>query len=212
MRTDDLICMMAKNPPCSGAKRKAVIWGSVVALFALMVTAVYFTLGLRSDITHVMDDPAMMFKYAFLAAALVGSAIGWWRSGHPGRCCKLPFYGMIFLGTFLVFDAGHAVYLQGMDAVAPQVFDGTAGTCVLSIALFAGIAAAVLILISKCMAPVNACLHACMTAIFASSLGALAYGLHCSHDHPAYLALWYGGTALAFTLIALPIIRKNQSW
>jgi hypothetical protein len=212
MRTDDLICMMAKNPPCSCAKRAAIIWGSVAVLFALLVAAVFFTLGVRTGIQNVFDDPAMLFKYSFLAAALVGSGIGWWRSGHPGRCCKLPFYGMIGLGTFLVFDAGYALYTQGPANVAPQVFDGSAGMCVISIAVFAAIAAAVLVLVSKCMAPVNACLHACMTAIFASSLGALAYGLHCSHDHPAYLALWYGGTALAFTLIALPIIRKRQSW
>lgn len=212
MRTDDLICMMAKTPPCSCARRKAIIWGTVAALFALLVAAVYFTLGVRSDIGDVASNPAMLFKYTFLTAALVGSGIGWWRSGHPGRCCKLPFYGMIFLGTFLVFDAGHAIYAQGLSAVAPQVFDGTAGLCVLSITFFAAVAAGVLIWVTKCMAPVNACLHACMTAIFASSLGALAYGLHCSHDHPAYLALWYGGTALAFTLAALPIIRKKQSW
>jgi hypothetical protein len=212
MRTDDLICMMAKSPPCSCVKRNARIWLRVAVLFAAFLTIVAGLLGFRADLAAMPHNPAMMFKYAFLAAVMVGSGIAWWYSGHPGRTYRISFYGLIFLGTFLACAGLHSAYTQSWAEMTVNVFDYTAFFCVGFIALYAAVGSAILCCITKCMAPTNERVHAFMTALFASSLGALAYGLHCPHDDPAYLALWYGGTALVFTLIATPILKKKQSW
>lgn len=211
MKTDDLICMMAKAPPCSCAKRNARIWLRIIALFLAYLTLVVVTLGLRPNLSDIPHDPQMMFKYAYLAAIMVGSGIAWWYSGHPGRTYRISFYGLIFMGVFLACAAVHALYVEKAAAL-PQVFNYTAFVCAGFITVFATLGTSVLVCISRCMAPTNCRVHAFMTGLFAASIGAFAYAMHCPHDHPAYLALWYGGTALAFTLLSLPVIMKKQDW
>jgi hypothetical protein len=96
--------------------------------------------------------------------------------------------------------------------VSDEVFETEVFLCAAFITGFALAGSFVLMRVTGCMAPTNCRLHAFMTALFATSLGALAYGLHCTHDHPSYLMLWYAGTAVAFTLIMLPLIMKKQAW
>jgi hypothetical protein len=212
MRTDDLICMMAKTPPCCCTKRNTRIWVRITALFLAFLAVVYFTLGFRPDLALMAYDPAMMFKYAFLAAVMVGSGIAWWYSGHPQCTYRISFFGLIFLGVFLPCLALVVLVKEGFSGIDTAVFSISALQCIGFIVGFAAIGAFTLASITKCMAPTNLRFHAFMTALFAASMGALAYGLHCSHDHPLYITLWYAGTALVFTLAALPLLMKKQSW
>jgi hypothetical protein len=211
MHTDDLICTLSKACPCSQAKRNAVIWTGVFLLFAAYAGIVWVTLGFRPDLNHMFDNSAMLFKYAFLAAVTVGSGIAWWYSGHPGRTYRFSFYGLIFLGVFLLCDAVYEVVIE-RGAVVDAVFDHTAFVCIGMIALFGSLGSLALCFLTHCMAPINGRVHAFMTALFASSIGALAYGLHCPHDAPAYLLMWYAGTALAYAALILPVLKKKQSW
>lgn len=212
MRTDDLICMMAKTPPCCSKKRNMRIWASVVALFLIFVAVIAVTIGLRPDLALLLENEHMLFKYAFLSAAVLGSGLAWWYSGHPTRCYKTSYYGLIFMAVFLAVMVVEEFLAEGALQISVELFDNTAVICAVFVAAFAVIGSYVLTKITGCMAPTNCRLHAFMTALFATSLGALAYGLHCNHDHPSYIALWYGGTGLVFTVMALPFIMKKQKW
>jgi hypothetical protein len=184
----------------------------VVALFVTFLAIVALTLGIRSDLTGMAGNAQMLFKYAFLAAATLGSGIAWWYSGHPTRTYRIAYYGLMFLGAFLVALVVRAVMAEGVPHVSAEVFDYTAFFCAGFITAFALVGSLVLAKVTGCMAPTNCRLHAFMTALFAASLGALAYGLHCTHDHPAYLALWYAGTGVVFTIAMLPLLMKKQVW
>jgi hypothetical protein len=212
MRTDDLICMMAKTPPCSCIKRNARIWACVAALFFVFLGVVAVTLGIRPDLGLMTQDSHMLFKYAFLGAVTVGSGIAWWYSGHPTRSYRIAYYGLMFLAAFLVAMAVRELMTEGVPQVSDEVFDYTAFFCAGFITAFALLGSFVLTRVTGCMAPTNCRLHAFMTALFATSLGALAYGLHCTHDHPAYLVLWYAGTGVVFTAAMLPVLMKKQAW
>lgn len=212
MRTDDLICMMAKTPPCCSKKRNMRIWASVAALFLVFVAVIAATIGLREDLELLFESEQMLLKYGFLIAAVIASGLAWWRSGHPTRCCKTSYFALIALAAFLVVMVAQECMSETVAQLSFELFDNTAVLCAVFVAAFAVIGSYVLTKITGCMAPTNCKVHAFMTALFATSLGALAYGLHCSHDHPSYLALWYGGTGLVFVLIALPVIMKKQRW
>jgi|GEM_PF-5462559 len=211
MRTDDLICMMAKNPPCCTHKRNIRIWISVAMLLAVFATIVAVFIGVRDDFALIRYDAQMMFKYASLAAATVGTGLAWWYSGHPGRSWKISFYGLIFLAGLVLAATLRAVNTEG-TSMMPEVFNKAAFLCVGFLSAFAVLGSAFLVRISQCMAPTNCRTHALMTALFATSLGAFAFGLHCTQDHPAYLMLWYGGTMLVYALIAVPVLMKKQAW
>lgn len=188
------------------------IWASVAALFLIFCGVIAATLGFRADLALIMQDQHMLFKYAFLGAAVVGSGLAWWYSGHPTRTCRVSSYGLIFMAVFLIAMVVQEFAVEGADQISLELFDYTAVVCAGFVAAFAVLGSYFLTRITGCMAPTNCRLHAFMTGLFATSLGALAYGLHCSHDHPSYLALWYGGTGLVFVLIALPFIMKKQRW
>lgn len=212
MRTDDLICMMAKAPPCCCVKNRKRVWASVVSLFVIMAVIVKTTLGFRPELADVLHNPDMLFKYAALAAATVGGGLAWWYSGHPNCSYRVAYYGLFALGGLLTGDVIYRLVSEPADVTSAAVFDYTAYVCVGFITAFALLGTVSLVRIGKLMAPTNCNVHAFMTAFFAASLGALAYGLHCPHDHPLYLEMWYAGTIVVFTLLARKLIAKKQSW
>lgn len=212
MKTDDLICMMAKTPPCCTHKRNIRIWSTVALLLLALIAVVAGFMGLRSDWALVRYDGQMLFKYATIAAATVGTGLAWWYSGHPNKSWKISFYGLIFLAGLLAASTVYAIVMEGAADVAPYVFNKAAFACVGFLSVFAVLGSAVLIRISGCMAPTNCRVHATMTALFAASLGAFAFSMHCTQDHPAYLMMWYAGTMAVYTLIAVPVLMRKQAW
>lgn len=211
MHTDDLICMMAKSPPCCTHKRNIRIWMRVLMLLLAFIAIVAALVGLRDDFALMRYDAQMLFKYATISAVTLGTGLAWWYSGHPGRSWKISFYGLIFMAGLLLAVTLRAVYAEGASMM-PYVFNEAAFLCVGFVSAFAVLGSAFLVRITGCMAPTNCRAHAIMTALFAASLGAFAFSMHCQQDHPGYLALWYGGTMLVYTLIAVPVLMKKQAW
>lgn len=213
MRTDDLICMMAKTPPCSCTKRNIIIWAGVALLFTAMVSVVAFALGPRPDFARAIAEYETIFKYAFLLALAAGAGIAWWRSGHPGHNARCAQYGLF--GLAFVLLAADIVLLSNVPHEAgadDAVLEESAYICAAFIALFSVAGSAVLTFLSGCMAPTNCRRHAFLTALFATALGALAYAFHCQNDNPLYVALWYGGAGMAVTLASVPLLMKKQAW
>ncbi len=213
MRTDELICMMAKNPPCSCNKRNVIIWSAVAALFAVFTGVSAVLLGFRNDLEGIITGKWMMaFKYAFLLAAVIGSGVAWWYSGHPGRNYKIALRGLVFLAALLGAVAVASFFMTPLETLRAHLFDGTALICIGFIAAFTIAGSFALAAVTQCMAPLNCRVHAFFTVLFSGALGALAYGLHCSHDHPDYLALWYAGTVLLVGFVVLPLLMRKQAW
>lgn len=211
MKTDELICMMAKTPPCCTHKRNIRIWSLVGALLLALTAIVWGTLGFRTNLVDMIHSPEMMFKYATIAAATAGTGLAWWYSGHPNKNWKIYYYGLIFLAGLVAAKTLYAIMYPAMPLM-PEVFNRNAIFCVGFLSGFSVLGSAVLARISGCMAPTNCRVHATMTALFAAFLGAFAFSMHCPQDHPAYLMLWYGGTMAVYSLIAVPVLMKKQAW
>jgi len=212
MQTDDLITLMAHTKPRRYKMQRFLTWGAVLGILAVLVAIIAGIYGIRPDIRQIFLDHAMGFKYGILGefAALAGTA--WWLSGQPARRLRAPLLCIIGLLGLLLTTTVFAYLDQPYTAFKAAVFDRAAFSCVGSILVLASATVFVLLRLSRSMAPTNATLHAVMTAMFAAALAGLAYGFHCQHDHPAYLALWYAGTALLFTVAATPLLAKKIRW
>lgn len=212
MQTDDLITLMAHTKPRRYKMQRILTWAAVLVVLAVLVGLVAVVYGIRPDMKQIFLDHAMGFKYGVLGefAALAGTA--WWLSAQPARRLRAPILcitgllGLLLTTTvFAYLDQPHAHFMAA-------VFDRTAFYCVGSILVLASASVFALLRLSRSMAPTNITLHAAMTALFAAALAGLAYGFHCQHDHPAYLALWYAGTVLLFTVVATPLLAKKIRW
>ncbi|MCB1538481.1 MAG: DUF1109 domain-containing protein [Rhodospirillales bacterium] len=212
MRTDDLIGILAKAPPAPRARRNAAIWAGIALLFVCMAALVAATLGLRPGLGGMARNPHMLFKYAFLAALVVGSGLAWWRDGHPGRTYRFARAGMIFMAALLAVMVVFSFHTLGPRGVAAAVFQRNAWACIGFVALYTVVGSAVLSALTRCMAPLHARRHAALTMLFAAALGGLAYGLHCPHDNPVYFALWYGGTCAALMIPGVRMLAARQAW
>lgn len=212
MRTDELITVMCQNPPSCRKRHCRCVAASIIGLLLAFAVIVAVLLGFRDDLPMIMHDQLMLFKYAFLTAVMVISGFAWWQSGHPDRKCKLPLLGLAALAVLLGFTVLRALSVEPLSSVALETFDRTAWSCAGFLSTFTIVGAGLLLKLGQCMAPLNIRRHAFLTALFAASLGALAYGLHCTHDHPAYLALWYAGTTIVLGVLAIPVLKKKLSW
>jgi len=212
MQTDDLITLMARTQPRRYKMQRIFTWAAVLCVLASLVAVIAGVYGIRPDMRQIFLDHAMGFKYGVLGefAALAGTA--WWISGQPARRIRAPLLCIIGLLGLLLTTTVFAYLDQPHAHFMAAVFDRTAFYCVGSILVLAGSTVFALLRLSKSMAPTNTTLHAAMTALFAAALAGLAYGFHCQHDHPAYLAVWYAGTALLFTAMATPVLARKIRW
>ncbi|MBU6235836.1 MAG: DUF1109 family protein [Alphaproteobacteria bacterium] len=212
MHTDELINMLGSNPP---EARGAFLRTARTAVFAMVIgaiLAVAVTMGLRHDLANMLDDPHRVFKYGFLSILLIANGLAWWRCGQPGRNIEGPvMFVMLFSGWLLIMCV-RAFYVTDMHVLVLQVMDKSAIYCVGVTTLIAAVVSVVLLHFGRGMAPPAGNTYGYVTALFAASIGAFAYGLHCPHDTPLYLATWYGMAITGFAAIAGPFLAKKLSW
>ncbi len=212
MQTDDLIRMMGADAPVPLRVRHRRVLGAIAALFAAFAVIVMATLGVRPDLGEMAARPAMLFKYVFLFAAVLASGFAWWGDGQPVPPRRAARYALYGLGVALVALAVFSGSRLTGDAVRRILFIRPAYFCVGYITVFTVAGAYALSRIGDFMAPAQIRRHAALTTMFASSLGGLAFALHCPNDHPVYLAVWYMVTALACMAALGPRIARRQAW
>lgn len=214
METDDLICALSRDCPCTRAKFLMRVWGTLIGILAAFVVVTALTLGFRADLGGIMDNPVMMMKYGVMAVMLVCSGIGWWASGHPqGRKTALYMLGLIAaLWVALLLTALHTWQAQGTAAIMDDIFNRNAFYCVAYVTGFGLIASVVLTRIGASLAPECPYFHAAMTGLFGAVLGAVAYGLHCPHDIAAYFLMWYCPVFAVVSAACVRLWAKKLSW
>ena len=212
MQTDDLIRLMATDVPAPRVMQRWRVLGAVAALFVVFAAVVMVTLGVRPDLDQMAARPDMLFKYVFLCLAVLASGFAWWRDGQPVQKNHAARYVLYALGAGLVALAVFSGSRLPADGILHILFIRPAYFCVGYITVFTVAGAYALSRIGDFMAPMQSRRHAGLTALFASSLGGLAFALHCPNDHPLYLAVWYMATALVCMTALLPRLARRQAW
>lgn len=213
MHTDELLALLASQAP---EDRGAYLRRVRFALTATLIAAILFiaaTIGLRDDlIVAFFSDPNRVFKYGFSFVVMVASGLAWWRSGQPGRSTKGPLMFVALFCGWLLVACVSSIYGQNFDALRTQVMDPTGKLC--SITIFGlGIPILyVLMRLNRAMAPVDTRAHGYLTALFSSSIAMFAFSLHCSHDHPLYIAIWYVGAVVLAVAVKGRVAMRRARW
>ena len=212
MQTDELINMMGGNPP----DPRHVYLGQVRMILALTlcvaVAVVGLTIGFRADFANLFADPETFFKYGFATVMLVASGLAWWRHGQPGRTASGPLmFISLFMGWLLIMCV-RSYYTKPFEVLKTAVMESEGIRCAGIIFGLAICILPVLMRLNRRLAPPDAATHGYLSALFASSIGLFAFALHCPHDEPLYVAVWYVGSLIASTVIAGRFAARRASW
>lgn len=212
MRTDELVTLLGTHPPAPRSVFLKHLGGTLLLTLLFAVLSVAFGLGIRPDFNVLLDDPERVFKYGFLTMLVVANGVAWWRAGQPGKSIEGPvMFVMLFSGWLFILCA-RSFFVKDMPVLQAEVMNDGALWCVGVTLALAAVVSIVLMRIGKAMAPVDTKAYGYLTALFAASIGAFAFSLHCQQDTPLYLATWYGMAIAGFAALAGPLLAKKMRW
>jgi hypothetical protein len=213
MHTDELLSLLGSQAPESRGAYLRTVRLSLAGTLMAAILAIAFTLDLRGDlISGFFNNPDRVFKYGFAFVMMVASGLAWWRHGQPGRSITGPLMFVALFCGWLLISCVRSFYMQDFDVLRMQVMDPTGRLC--SMVIFGlGIPILfVLMRLNRAMAPVDARVHGYLTALFSSSIAMFAFSLHCAHDHPLYIAIWYGGAVVLAVAIEGRVAMRKAMW
>ncbi len=213
MKTEELISMLAKEPPTvDRAAHARGVWlplaVGAIASFVLMV--VWQTINPR--LWSLAENMWFWVRFAFLASS---SALAWLvlvRLGKPGFALRakwwhvaIPMAVLAVLGAALLMRAPSGERVPMLLGVSWDVC--SRNIAVLSIPIFL-----VSVWIARQFAPVRLRLTGAILGFFAGSLGALIYSLHCPELSPSFLMIWYVLGMLIPAAVGAALGRRLLAW
>lgn len=205
MKTEDLIAALSADlPPASGRKLNQKLFLCLITAGLLVLLAVGFWLGFRTDLTPAMRGPVFWAKGAYTAGLAVG---GFWllaRLGRPGASARAP---LILLGGVFALAVGLALtelLTMPMPERMPAVMGDSARACAPYIFILSLIAAPLVFWAARAYAPTRPALAGAAAGLLTAGVAATLYGLHCPEYTAAFVAVWYStGIAVSATAGAL---------
>jgi len=192
MKTDDLVAMLARNAePVAASNRRghlvAGIAAAGLASFALMMA----TLGVRPDLAAAADDAMFWVKLGFAATLAVGAGLAVWRLAMPGRALAsapaivaAPVVAMSLLAVAVLAGAHAGTRLN-------LVLGATWKTCPFNITMLSIPGVALLLWLTKDLAPTRPALTGAACGLTAGAVAAFVYALHCPEMAAPFIAVWY---------------------
>lgn len=181
----------------------------LVSLFCALFVVVFVTMGLRSDLFFALDNFDAIFKALFVVVFAGGAGLAWWRHTQLGRSAEQPLMFVLLMFGWLLIMAVHSFYTT--DSANLQAILFASGGPRAAITIFCLGAAATLGLM-RISCPVTAGgtgTQAYVSAFFGIGMATYAYALHCPHDEPLYVAVWYGSAVAAFMGLVAPLLAAR---
>jgi hypothetical protein len=213
MKTEDLVALLSTN--LEPVDRSAVVRTLCLAVGVGVVVALgiaFFGLGVRSDFATTRALIFLALKLAF-AIGIVGLAIVYLtRLTRPGGERKLspllivlPFLVIVLLAAISLGSAPRAHWdrmIVGSDWLE----------CLLSIPIIAIVPFAGSIWAVRKGAPTNLVRAGAFAGLVAGGVSAIGYALHCTDDSLPFIAVWYGGTIVLWTLAGAALGPRLLRW
>ena len=213
MQTDDLISLMSASarPVDTGWLRRAT-WCCAIVTLSLTAGLVLLVLGARPDFARAWMTLPIIAKVAFGASIATIALVLFQNSLRPGL---KPARHLPFVAVPLLVAAGWAVFTL-VQAPADQwsalIFGHYWRACLIAVPLYALLPLAVLLVLARRGAPVDAVLTGACAGLASAGLATVAYSLHCPDDTAPFLATWYTiATAIVAGLGAL-ILPRFLRW
>jgi hypothetical protein len=191
---------------------------ALLGLLVLLEIPLFLLLSeLRPDMPDAMATPAFWWKSGSFAviAILAGAAMlisldpatttprrvaGWWRG--------LAGFAPAALALGWLIDAG----ASGRSALLARLEWRDGLDCLANIALLTLPLVLALGMLMRRGAPTQPARTSAAAGLAAAAAGAVVFALHCPHDDPLYVAVWYGGAVLAVAGIARAVLPRVVRW
>lgn len=192
MKTDDLVAMLARNAePVAESNRRGRLAAAIVAAGLASFVLMMATLGVRPDLAEAARDTMFWVKLGFAAALTAGAGVAVWRLAMPGRALAAapamiaaPVVAMLLLAAAVLAGA-HSGTRMGL------VFGATWKTCPFNITMLSIPGVALLLWLTKDLAPTRPALAGAACGLTAGAVAALVYALHCPEMAAPFIAVWY---------------------
>lgn len=193
--------------------------GELLAISSLLVIqALLFVWmsGARADFATAMTTPGFWWKALALAGIAGLATVATLRSLDPAhsaqslaRCVR-----RLGLAVIAVLATGWLIDLLVMPPVPlPDRLEWRDGVdCFAKIALLTLPLALAFGLLVRRGASTRPEQTATFAGLAASALAALVFALHCPHDDPAYVAVWYGGAILFNAGLVRLVLARLARW
>lgn len=210
MKTDELIAGLAQDAQPAVPHPRASLMRAILASAPIALALMMLTLGLREDMAEAAGDGWFLLKLALVACA-GGIAVKLTLAiAEPGRRIALALALAVpaLLALAVMLDLG----AMGLDDWRARLFGESAVVCLISIPLLSIAPLAGIVWALRDGAPDNAAAAGAIAGLLAGSIGAFAYGLHCSDDSPLFLAVWYVAGIGIVMLAGALLGRRYLAW
>lgn len=203
---DSLVADLApvrRRRPARDAALLGALLGAEVLVFLLLR-------GLRPDMPHAMSVPSFWWKlgsFTTIAIAAAAAALAALdpAAGPPRLGRRLAIAVPLLLISGWLLDAGGtplAARLDWRDGIA----------CLVSIIVLALPLVGMLAVIIRRGAATRPAGTATAAGLAAAAAAAAVFGLHCGHDDPLYIVVWYGGAVALVAGLARLALPRLTRW
>ncbi|MCL7745453.1 DUF1109 domain-containing protein [Guyparkeria hydrothermalis] len=193
MKTEQLVSVLAAGevavPRRALPNRLAMATATgLLASLALMLGL----LGIRPDLSQAAAAPMFWIKIGFAGLLAVAGLAATLRLGHPGlRLGRLPTSAAAVPVLLLWMLAIASLSQAAPSQRATLLMGETWSSCAFLIALLSAPLLASSLWAMRGMAPTRLRLAGAAAGLFAGSLAALVYSVHCPEMSAPFIATWY---------------------
>lgn len=192
MKTEALAALLARS--AEPVDRRAVERRFALHLLlaaVLPVAAIWWLVGLRSDLRSAVELPMFWLKLAFPAATALAAWVVVRRLGHPGMRLGAAPLGLVAPTAALWLVAAVVLALAPPADRMRLVLGSSWWQCPLAITVLSVPAFALAFRALSGLAPTRLGLAGAAAGLFAGSVAACAYALACTEIQAPFLAVWY---------------------
>lgn len=216
-RRDPLIdALVADLTPVRARRwtREALLLAAVVVIELVLFVLQH---GVRPDMPRAMNDMAFWWKSTSLAVLAGLAAATALVSLDPAvstarRLSRLWLALAVIVAAALAFgwliDAGNT----GSRGLGDRLEWHEGMECLVAIMVLSLPALVGLAVLMRRGASTRPGRTALAVGLAAACIGAFVFGFRCEHEDPLYLAVWYGGAALALSLLARMVLPRLARW
>jgi len=192
MKTDELVAMLARNAePVDETNRRGRLTAGIVAAGLASFALMMLTLGVRPDLTEAARDGMFWVKLGFAGFLAVGAGVAVWRLAMPGRALAAvpaiiaaPIIAMLLLAIAVLAGAQSGARMS-------LLLGATWKTCPFNITMLSLPGVALLLWLTKDLAPTRPALAGAACGLTAGAVAAFVYALHCPEMAAPFVAVWY---------------------
>jgi len=213
MKTNDLIDFLSTNvEPVRRGQVTRTISVALLVGAAAAFTAMFFALGVRSNLETPNALTHLALKLVFTLALVLLTSLGLLRLVRPGgerttpvALAALPLVVIMLLAALSLGATPRAHWERTI--VGDRLLE-----CILSIPIIAIVPFVVVIWAVRRMAPTDLTRTGALAGLVAGGISATAYALHCTDDSLPFVAIWYGATILLCTLVGAALGPRLLRW